>query len=206
LQQNAGITVLKGNIAPNGAVIKPSAATTKLLKHRGPAVVFETIEEFKAKVDLPEMNITPDSVLVLKGAGPRGYPGMPEVGNLPLPKKLLQSGVKDMVRISDARMSGTAFGTVVLHISPESAVGGPLALIQTGDPIELDAQNQKLNVLISQQELDTRKKSWKPPKIPEVYQRGYGKLYLDHVTQAHTGADLDFLVGKSGSPVPRENH
>ena len=202
-KEHAGIAVLKGNLAPNGAVIKPSAASPHLLKHRGRAVVFETIEDFRARIDDPELDIDENSVMVLKNCGPRGYPGMAEVGNMPLPAKVLKKGVTDMVRISDARMSGTAYGTVVLHTSPEAAVGGPLALVRTGDMIQLDVGERSLHLEVSDDELARRKAEWIPPPMPE---RGYAKLYVDHVQQAHLGADLDFLVGKSGAPVPRESH
>ncbi len=196
--------LLKGNLCPDGAVIKRSAASEHLLSHRAKAVVFETIEAFKAQIDDPDLPVDKDSSLVLKNCGPKGYPGMPEVGNMPLPKKLLAQGVTDMVRISDARMSGTAYGTVVLHISPESAVGGPLALVQTGDIINLDVPNRCLTLEVGEQELKRRKKNWHPLDLG--YNRGYAKLYIEHVNQAHEGADLDFLVGKSGNSVTRESH
>jgi L-arabonate dehydrase len=202
-KEHAGIAVLKGNLAPQGAVIKPSAASPHLLKHRGRAVVFETIEDLRARLDDPALDIDENCVMVLKNCGPRGYPGMAEVGNMPLPAKVLQKGVTDMVRISDARMSGTAYGTVVLHTSPEAAIGGPLALVKTGDMIQLDVGERSLHLEVSDDELQRRKAAWTPPPMPE---RGYAKLYVDHVQQAHLGADLDFLVGKSGAPVPRESH
>jgi dihydroxy-acid dehydratase len=202
-KEHAGIAVLKGNLAPHGAVIKPSAASPHLLKHRGRAVVFESIEDFRARIDDPNLDIDENSVMVLKNCGPRGYPGMAEVGNMPLPAKVLQKGVTDMVRISDARMSGTAYGTVVLHTSPEAAVGGPLALVRSGDMIQLDVHERSLHLEVSDEELARRKAEWTPPTLPE---RGYAKLYVEHVQQAHLGADLDFLVGKSGAPVPRESH
>lgn len=202
-KERAGIAVLKGNLAPDGAVIKPSAASPHLLKHRGRAVVFESIEEFRERIDDPELDIDETCVMVLKNCGPRGYPGMAEVGNMPLPPKILQKGITDMVRISDARMSGTAYGTVVLHTSPEAAAGGPLALVQEGDIIQLDVEKRSLHVEISDEELARRKATWTPPPAPE---RGYARLYVDHVQQAHLGADLDFLVGRSGAPVPRESH
>jgi dihydroxy-acid dehydratase len=200
---NAGIAILRGNLAPNGAVIKPSAATPKLLKHRGRAVVFETIEELKAKIDDPALDIDEDCVMVLKGCGPRGYPGMAEVGNMPLPPKILRKGITDMVRISDARMSGTAYGTVVLHVAPEAAAGGPLAFVNTGDIIELDVPARRLHLDVSDAELARRKAAWVAPETPR---RGYYKLYVDHVQQADLGADLDFLVGGSGTHVPRDSH
>jgi dihydroxy-acid dehydratase len=204
VKHRSGIAVLRGNLAPDGAVIKPSAATPALMKHRGRAIAFESIEELRARIDVPDLDIDETCVLVLKGAGPRGYPGFPEVGNLPLPKKLLQKGVTDMVRISDARMSGTSYGTVVLHVSPEAAIGGPLALVKTGDMIELDVEARRLHLDVDDAELARRRAAWTP--TPLDYERGYAKLYIDHVQQAHLGADLDFLVGKSGSRVGRESH
>ncbi|MFT4432642.1 IlvD/Edd family dehydratase [Caballeronia sp. 15715] len=199
----AGIAVLRGNLAPNGAVIKPSAASQHLLKHRGRAVVFENVEELHAKVDDEALDIDEHCVMVLKGAGPKGYPGFAEVGNMPLPKKVLQKGITDMVRISDGRMSGTAYGAVVLHVSPEAAAGGPLALVQTGDMIELDVEARRLHLEVSDEELERRRALWTKPASPL---RGYVKLYVDHVLQADQGADLDFLVGSSGAPVPRDSH
>jgi dihydroxy-acid dehydratase len=203
-KKNTGIAVLRGNLCPDGAIIKPSAATPKLLKHRGRAVVFENIEDMHARIDDPKLDIDETCVMVLKNCGPKGYPGMAEVGNMPLPPKLLKKGVTDMVRISDARMSGTAYGTVVLHIAPEAAAGGALALVENGDMIELDVAKRKLNLLVSDVELETRRRKWKAPQAPLA--RGYWKLYFDHVLQAPEGADLDFLVGKSGPLVPRDNH
>jgi dihydroxy-acid dehydratase len=199
----AGIAVLKGNLAPDGAVIKPSAASPHLLKHRGRAVVFETIEEFHARIDDEALDIDEHCVMVLKNCGPRGYPGMAEVGNMPLPPKVLRKGITDMVRISDARMSGTAYGTVVLHTSPEAAAGGPLALVKNGDIIELDVAARRLHLEVSDEELARRRADWQPPEAPK---RGWYKLYVDHVQQAHLGADLDFLVGSSGAGVPRDSH
>lgn len=204
VQERAGITVLKGNLAPRGAIIKPSAATADLLVHRGRAVVFESIEDYKARVDDPNLDVDPSSILVLKGCGPRGYPGMPEVGNMGLPSKILEQGVTDMVRISDARMSGTAFGTVVLHVAPESSVGGPLAIVQNGDWIELDANEGTLHLDISDEELAQRLETWKAEE--SQYNRGYYKLYIDSVLQADQGADFNFLVGQSGSTIHRESH
>ncbi|HVV68520.1 MAG TPA: IlvD/Edd family dehydratase [Gammaproteobacteria bacterium] len=204
LNQHGSTVVLTGNLCPQGAVIKRSAASEHLLTHRGPAYVFETIEELKAKIDDPDLPVTSDSILVLKNCGPKGYPGMPEVGNMPIPKKLLQQGSTDMVRISDARMSGTAYGTVVLHISPEAAVGGPLALVKTGDMISLDVQKRSLQLEVTDKELASRRASWQPLDLG--FKRGYVKLYIDHVTQADQGADLDFLVGSSGDVVKRESH
>jgi len=204
LKEHAGIAVLHGNLAPDGAVIKPSAATAALLTHRGRAVVFENIEDFKARIDDPDLDVDETCVLVLKGAGPRGYPGMPETGNLPLPPKLLAKGVTDMVRVSDARMSGTAYGTVVLHTAPESAAGGPLALVQNGDQIALDVPRRELALLVDDTELARRRAAWQPP--PMMYDRGYARMYVDHVLGADRGADLDFLVGHSGAAVAREMH
>ena len=204
VQERAGITVLKGNLAPRGAIIKPSAATAELLVHRGRAVVFESIEDYKARVDDPNLEVDPSSVLVLKGCGPKGYPGMPEVGNMGLPSKILDQGITDMVRISDARMSGTAFGTVVLHVAPEASVGGPLAIVQNGDWIELDANEGKLHLDISDEVLAQRLESWKGEE--SQYRRGYYKLYIDSVLQADQGADFNFLVGQSGSTIHRESH
>jgi L-arabonate dehydrase len=204
LKDKAGITVVKGNLAPNGAIIKTSASTDALLTHRGPAVVFETIEDYHARIDDPDLEIEENSVMVLKNVGPKGYPGMPEVGNMALPKKLLEKGITDMVRISDARMSGTAYGTVFLHVSPESAIGGPLGLVQNGDIISVDVPHKTLNLEVSEEELDRRRAAWKG--IDLGYNRGYVKLYVDTVNQAHEGADLDFLIGKSGHEVNRESH
>ncbi len=203
-KKNAGIKVLRGNLSPNGAIIKPSAATPRLLKKRGRAVVFENIEDFHQRIDDPALDIDERCVMVLKNCGPKGYPGMAEVGNMPLPPKLLKKGVTDMVRISDARMSGTAYGTVVLHVSPEATAGGVLALVENGDLIELDVQKRKLQLLVPPRELKKRKARWQQPKPPLA--RGYWRLYFDHVLQADQGADLDFLVGKSGAFVPRDNH
>ncbi|MEL6671622.1 MAG: IlvD/Edd family dehydratase [Bacteroidota bacterium] len=204
VQEAAGIAVLHGNICPDGAVIKPSAATTALMVHKGPAVVFESIEDYHARIDDPNLEIDEHSVMVLQGVGPIGYPGMPELGNMDLPEKLLKKGIKDMVRISDGRMSGTAYGTVVLHISPESAIGGPLALIQTGDIIELNVPERKLHLHVTDDELAKRKAAWQPPE-PHTH-RGYVSMYVKTVQQAHLGADLDFLVGGSGDEVKRDVH
>ncbi|HKU89049.1 MAG TPA: L-arabinonate dehydratase [Steroidobacteraceae bacterium] len=202
-KDKAGIAILRGNLAPDGAVIKPSAATPKLLKHRGRAVVFETIEDLKARIDSPDLEIDENSIMVLKGCGPKGYPGMAEVGNMPLPPKILKKGITDMVRISDARMSGTAYGTVVLHVAPEAAAGGPLALVKTGDIIELDVPARRLHLDVGDEELARRRAAWVPPESPK---RGYYKLYVEHVQQADKGADLDFLVGGSGTTVTRDSH
>lgn len=199
----AGIAVLHGNLAPNGAVIKPSAASPQLLQHRGRAVVFDNIEELKARIDDEALDIDETCVMVLKNCGPRGYPGMAEVGNMPLPPKLLKRGITDIIRISDARMSGTAYGTVVLHVSPEAAAGGTLALVRNGDFIELDVPNRRLHLDVSEEELAQRRAEWKAPASPA---RGWTKLYVDHVQQAHLGADLDILVGGSGDEVGRDSH
>jgi len=201
---DTGLVVLKGNLCENGAVLKPTAASPELMQHKGQAIVFENIEDYHARIDDPELPVTKDSVLVLKNVGPIGYPGMPEVGNMSVPKKLLEQGVHDMVRVSDGRMSGTGFGTVVLHVSPESALGGTLALVQNGDWIELDTRNRKLSLLVSDAELEERRKNWKPSH--KVAGRGYVQLYQQHVQQAHLGADMDFCVGGSGSEVTRDSH
>jgi L-arabonate dehydrase len=204
LIKEAGIVVVKGNLALNGAVVKPSAATPALLKHRGRAVVFENIEDYHTRIDDPNLDIDETCVMVLKSVGPVGYPGMPEVGNMTLPKKLLDKGVTDMVRISDGRMSGTAYGTVVLHVSPESAIGGNLALVQNGDLIELDVENRILHLEVSDDELAKRRSLWRRPA--PMSERGYVNLYVNHVQQADKGADLDFLVGNSGSKISRDSH
>jgi len=203
-KKDAGIAVLRGNLCPEGAIIKPSAATPKLMTHRARAVVFEDIEDFHRRIDDPKLDIDENCMMVLKNCGPKGYPGMAEVGNMPLPPKLLKKGVTDMVRISDARMSGTAYGTVVLHVCPEAAAGGALALVENGDMIELDVEKRRLVLLVAEDVLLKRRKQWKLPAAP--LERGYWKLYFDHVLQASEGADLDFLVGKSGAFVPRDNH
>ncbi len=202
--KEGGIAVVKGNLCENGAVIKPSAASPHLMQHRGKAVVFETIEDYHARIDDPNLEIDENSVMVLQNVGPKGYPGMPEVGNMQLPKKLLEKGITDMVRISDARMSGTAYGTVFLHASPESAVGGNLALVKNGDEIEVDVPNRTIHLHVSDEELAERRKHWKGLNLG--YDRGYVKLYIETVMQADKGADLDFLVGKSGHEVKRESH
>ena len=206
VSENAGLWILHGSLAPDGAVLKPSAASPALLRHRGRAVVFETIEELRARIDDPDLDVDESSVLVLKGCGPRGYPGMAEVGNMPLPKKLLARGVRDMLRISDARMSGTAFGTVVLHVSPESDAGGPLAIVRTGDEILLDGPARKLELLVNDSAIERRLAAWRAERPKPKYDRGYYKLYIDHVLQADRGADFDFLIGASGSLVERESH
>ena len=204
LQSNAGLRVLRGNLAPKGAIIKPSAATPALLEHEGTAMVFDNIEDMKAKIDRDDLPVDANSILVLKGCGPKGYPGMPEVGNMPIPRKLARQGVRDMVRISDARMSGTAFGTVVLHVAPESEAGGPLGLVETGDRISLATSEGKLTLLVDDAELAARKQAWRP--APPRYERGYAQLYVERVQGADTGADLDFLIGKDTRPVTRESH
>ncbi|ABV92986.1 dihydroxy-acid dehydratase [Dinoroseobacter shibae DFL 12 = DSM 16493] len=200
----AGLRVLRGSLAPDGAIVKPSAATDALLEHEGPAFVFENIEDMKANIDRDDLPITPDTILVLKGCGPKGYPGMPEVGNMPIPAKLVREGVRDMIRVSDARMSGTAYGTVILHVAPEAQAGGPLALVKTGDRIRVSAREGVLDLLVDATELAARRAAWQPD--PPHYTRGYAKLYIDHVLQADRGADLDFLVGKDTRPVTRESH
>jgi len=203
LKTDAGIAVLRGNLAPDGAVIKPSAASPHLLKHGGRAVVFESIMDFHSQINDESLDIDENCVMVLKNCGPRGYPGMAEVGNMPLPPKVLRRGIKDMVRISDARMSGTAYGTVVLHVCPEAAAGGPLALVRTGDTISLDVPGRSLHLDVSDATLKSRRAEWKEPPMAK---RGWVKLYVDHVLQASEGADLDFLVGSSGTPPLPDSH
>ena len=204
VKKDAGLTVLRGSLAPKGAIIKPSAATSELLEHRGPAYVFESVEDMKANINNEDLPVTKDTILVLKGCGPKGYPGMAEVGNMPIPAKLVKQGLRDMVRISDARMSGTAFGTVVLHVAPEAAAGGVLALVKTGDEIVLSAKEGKLDLLVEEEELSARRAYMSTP-LPD-YQRGYIKLYIDHVLGAERGADLDFLVGNDPRIPQRESH
>ncbi|MFN2203790.1 MAG: IlvD/Edd family dehydratase [Caldilineaceae bacterium] len=199
LQPEGGLAILRGNLAPDGAVIKHSAASAHLLQHRGRAVVFQDMDDLRARVDNPDLNVSADDILVLQNCGPVGGPGMPEVGNLPIPKKLLQQGVRDMVRISDARMSGTAFGAIVLHVAPESAVGGPLSLVRDGDEIELDFENRRLTLHVADEELEKRRRDWKPR--PKHFDRGYGALYQQHVMQAPQGADFDFLIGSDPAVV-----
>jgi dihydroxy-acid dehydratase len=206
LMADAGIAVLRGNLAPRGAIIKPSAATPELLVHTGPAVVFDSVEDMRARIDDPELDVTAESVLVLRGCGPQGYPGMPEVGNMPIPRKLLEQGVRDMVRISDARMSGTAYGTVILHVSPEAAAGGPLGLVRDGDMITLDLPSRVLSVNVTDHDMAARTPSQASVDAYAAPQRGWAKLYVEHVTQADQGADLDFLIGSSGDKVDRESH
>ena len=206
LLEHGGIAVLRGNLAPDGALIKPAAASPELLRHRGRAVVFDSVEDFHARVDDPDLDVDATSVLVLRGCGPKGYPGMPEVANMPLPRKVLQQGVRDMVRICDGRMSGTAYGTVVLHVAPESAAGGPLARVRTGDVITLDVPARRISVDLSDAELAAREPSAAAAAAYAAPTRGWSRLYVDHVQQADTGADLDFLLGSSGSQVARESH
>jgi len=194
LKLEGGLAVLRGNLAPSGAVIKHAAASPGLLQHRGRAVVFRSISDLQARIDDPALDVNPEDVLILQNAGPVGGPGMPEVGNLPIPRKLLKQGVRDMVRISDARMSGTAFGTIVLHVAPESAVGGPLSLARTGDVVELDVPGRRLELRVDQEELNRRRAEWQRPQ--PAYRRGYGRLFLDHVLQAPEGMDFDFLLGR----------
>jgi dihydroxy-acid dehydratase len=204
LRPAAGLRVLRGNLAPDGAIVKPSAATEALMEHEGEAFVFESIEDMKANIDRDDLPVTADTILVLKGCGPRGYPGMPEVGNMPIPARLVREGVRDMVRISDARMSGTAFGTVILHVAPEAQAGGPIALVRTGDRIRVSVSRGELTLRVDEAELAARRAAWQPD--PPMFTRGYGKLYVDHVTQADTGADLDFLVGRDTRIPWRESH
>ncbi|WP_250467786.1 IlvD/Edd family dehydratase [Caballeronia sp. GAFFF2] len=207
LVEDGGLCVLRGNLAPNGAVLKPSAATASLLKHRGRAVVFENFDDYKQRIADPELEVTEDSVLVMKNCGPKGYPGMAEVGNMGLPPKILAQGVTDMVRVSDARMSGTAYGTVVLHVAPEARAGGPLAIVRNGDWIELDAMQGVLRIDIDEAEINTRLEAWKAAKTETPADHsGYRKLYVDHVLQADEGCDFDFLVGCRGAEVPRHSH
>ncbi|MEU6355438.1 IlvD/Edd family dehydratase [Streptomyces sp. NPDC047072] len=206
LVAEGGIAVLRGNLAPDGALVKPAAASPHLLRHRGRAVVFDSIEDFHARIDDPDLDVDADSVLVLRGCGPKGYPGMPEVSNMPLPRKLLEQGVRDMVRVCDGRMSGTAYGTVVLHVAPEAAAGGPLGLVRTGDFIDLDVAARRIDVDVPDEELAARAPAKAAVAGFANPRRGWERLYVDHVLQADTGADLDFLVGSSGSEVTRESH
>jgi len=204
LVESGGIAVLKGNLCPDGAVLKPSAASPHLMKHRGRAVVFESIEHYKERIEDPELEIDENSVMVLKYCGPKGYPGMAEVGNMGLPAKLLARGITDMVRVSDARMSGTAYGTVVLHVCPEAALGGPLALVEEGDWIELDVEARRLHLAVEDAELERRRAKWVAPE--PAFKSGYQALYVKHVMQADKGMDFDFLLGCRGHAVPRESH
>jgi dihydroxy-acid dehydratase len=206
LLNEGGIAVLRGNLAPAGAIIKPAAASPHLIQHRGRALAFDSIEDFHARIDDPELDVDADTVLVLRGCGPKGYPGMPEVSNMPLPKKLLAQGVRDMVRICDGRMSGTAYGTVVLHVAPDAAAGGPLALVQTGDEITLDVPGRTLTLEVSDDELLGRRPNAVTLAGFANPVRGWERLYIDHVQQADMGADLDFLVGATGDRVSRESH
>lgn len=206
LVEEGAIAVLRGSLAPDGALIKPAAASAHLLRHRGRAVVFDSIEDFHARVDDPDLDVDADSVLVLRGCGPRGYPGMPEVANMPLPTKLLEQGVRDMVRVCDGRMSGTAYGTVVLHVAPEAAAGGPLALVRTGDVISLDVEARRVDLEVPADELAARTPNQATVEGFANPRRGWERLYVDHVQQADKGVDLDFLVGSSGSEVSRESH
>ena len=206
LKRHAGIAVLYGNLAPDGAVIKPAAASEHLLRHRGRALVFDSVEDMRDRIDDPELDVDADSVLILRGCGPKGYPGMPEVANLPLPRKLLEQGVRDMVRICDGRMSGTAYGTVVLHVSPEAAAGGPLALVRTGDPIILDVPDRRIEIDIPAEELAARTPDPATVGAFAAPTRGWEALYVRTVGQANTGADLDFLLGAGGPEVSRESH
>jgi dihydroxy-acid dehydratase len=203
---SSGVWVLRGNLCPDGAILKPSAASPNLLTHRGRAVVFESIEDYHARIDDPDLDADETCILVLKGCGPKGYPGMPEVGNMALPRKVLEKGITDMVRISDARMSGTAYGTVILHVAPEAAAGGPLALVRNGDEIAFDGPNRRLDLLVDEVELVSRRHAWEAARKASPYDRGWYKLYIDTVQQADRGVDLDFLVGKSSSVVTRESH
>jgi len=202
LQAEGGLSILRGNLAPDGAVIKHAAAAPELLRHRGPAIVFKGVDDVKARIHDPDLDVSKDHVLVLQNAGPIGGPGMPEVGHLPIPRKLLRQGIRDMLRISDARMSGTSYGAIVLHVAPESALGGPLALVQDGDEIELDAPNRRLHLRVSDEELARRRASWNPP--PPAFQRGYGQLFLRHVLQAPLGCDFDFLRGRDAVKVSEQ--
>ncbi|MEU0816757.1 dihydroxy-acid dehydratase domain-containing protein [Streptomyces mirabilis] len=204
LKKGASLAVLRGNLAPSGAVIKPAAASEHLLRHEGPAIVFEDREDLYRRIDDPDLPVSEDSVLVLRNSGPQGYPGMPEIGNLPIPAKMLRRGVSDMVRISDARMSGTAFGTVVLHVAPESAVGGPLSLVRDGDRIALDVDRRRLDLIVDDAELAARAAAAAPPD--DAPRSGYEFLHHRHVLQADRGADLDFLVGRRPAGIPRESH
>jgi dihydroxy-acid dehydratase len=200
--KGGSIAVLRGNLAPDGAIVKQAAASPKLMQHEGRAVVFDSLPDMAARIDSPDLDVTPDDILVLRNAGPIGAPGMPEAGYIPIPKKLAQKGLKDMLRMSDARMSGTAFGAIVLHITPESAVGGPLALVQNGDRIRLDVKNRKLELLVSDEELAVRRKKWKVPKPRKGDERGYRKLFLDTVQQADKGCDFEFLTAPLTKRTP----
>ena len=197
---------MRGNLAPQGAIIKTSAATESLMQHTGRAIAFESLEEYKATYNDPALDINPEDIIVLKNNGPVGYPGFPETGNVTLPTKIVKQGVRDMIRISDARMSGTAFGTVILHTAPEAAVSGPIALVKTGDTITLSVAQRSLHLHVSDEELEQRKLQWQAPDVPAHEKRGYAYLYRSHVTQADSGADFDFLIGKSGAELPKSSH
>jgi len=201
--KGGSIAVLRGNLAPEGAIIKQAAASPKLMQHTGRAVVFESLEDLADRIDDPKLDVKEDDILVMQNAGPKGAPGMPEAGYIPIPKKLAQKGLKDMIRISDARMSGTAFGAIVLHVTPESALGGPLALVKTGDKIKLDVPARKIELLVSDEELDARRKLWKKPRARKEDARGYRKLFMETVMQADRGCDFDFLAPESTISVPR---
>ena len=201
--KGGSIAVLRGNLAPEGAIIKQAAASPKLMQHTGRAVVFESLEDLAERIDDPKLDVKEDDILVMQNAGPKGAPGMPEAGYIPIPKKLAQKGLKDMIRISDARMSGTAFGAIVLHVTPESALGGPLGLVKTGDKIKLDVPARKIELLVSDEELEARRKAWKKPRARKEDGRGYRKLFMDTVTQADQGCDFDFLVPEITTSVPR---
>ena len=206
LQKNAGIAILHGNLAPSGAVIKPAAASAHLLTHTGPALVFDSVEDFHVRINDPDLDVDENTVLILRGCGPKGYPGMPEVANMIMPEKVLAKGVTDMVRICDGRMSGTAYGTVILHVAPEAASGGPLGLIEDGDMIILDVPNRRLDIDVPQEVLAKRKPS---PAMTQAFaqpKRGWERIYVEHVMQADKGADLDLLQGSSSSDVTRESH
>ena len=201
--KGGSIAVLRGNLAPEGAIIKQAAASPKLMQHTGRAVVFESLEDLANRIDDPKLDVKEDDILVMQNAGPKGAPGMPEAGYIPIPKKLAQKGLKDMIRISDARMSGTAFGAIVLHVTPESALGGPLALVKTGDKIKLDVPARKIELLVSDEELEVRRKAWKKPRARKEDGRGYRKLFMETVTQADSGCDFDFLMPEITTSVPR---
>jgi L-arabonate dehydrase len=204
LPHSGGIAVLRGNLAAGGAILKPSAASPDLMQHRGRALVFDSIEDYHARIDLPDLDVDRDTVLILKNCGPVGYPGMAEVGNMGLPSKILKQGVTDMVRISDARMSGTAYGTVILHVTPEAAAGGVLSIVETGDFISIDVDSRKLELEVDEQEISDRLKKWTPPQ--DLPDSGYAHLYVKSVTGADTGADFDFLLGCRGDAVKRHSH
>jgi len=205
LRQNAGITLLRGNICRNGALLKVGWGTGSLMRHKGRAYCFESVEDYKAKVDDPNLDVDEGSVLVIKGCGPKGFPGLPEVSSLPVPRKLLDKGCTDVIRVTDARLAGSVFGTVISMVCPETAVGGSLSVVRTGDQVELNVEEQKLRLCASKEEVLERLKRWRAPVVPDYYNRGYAKLYLDHVLQPDKGADFDFLASKSGLPPIRDN-